>query len=80
MFCPLCGNGTTQQKPPKPTLTCPSCKREEPPSIDEATLTQQRPFLRECVECHGPLLAVDIYCRKCGTKYDIWITGAEQGR
>jgi uncharacterized protein YbaR (Trm112 family) len=79
MFCPLCGNGMVQANPSRPVLICPNCKREGLGSI-EVTLERQQPFVRECISCHGALLTDDIYCRKCGTKYDIWVTRPEQGR
>ena len=69
-----------QANPSRLVLICPNCKREGPASIDEAALEKQQPFVRECVNCHGAILIEDAYCRKCGTKYDIWITRPEQGR
>ena len=57
-------------------FTCPSCRYEERSSADKAVSTPKQPLVRECVECHEPLNAHDIHCRKCGAKYDIWLTRA----
>jgi DNA-directed RNA polymerase subunit M/transcription elongation factor TFIIS len=80
MFCPLCQSELVQANPSKPVLVCPHCKREGQASIDQLAIDRQKPFVRESVDCHGVLLTEDIYCRKCGAKYDTWLTRPEQGR
>lgn len=80
MFCPLFGNGTVREDLSISTFTCTKCKHEGKIAIDEAAVDRQRPFVRECVDCHAALLTEDIYCRRCGSRYDVWITRAEQGK